>query len=507
MKIPVLALLLRSVRVDARSIPVHLVRLLLVGVIFIALYGAYETSRWMGAPGLVFFGSVVWINFALITLSGLSHFATSISEEKDERTLGLLRMTRLNPVAILLGKSSSRMLSALMMLIAQLPFTILSISLGGVAIEQVFDAYLALGAYIVLLANAGLLSSVIARHSRAAVTFMVGFTVLFHGAGGIFALLAEVFRTRKELHLNLMEMAEIAWSLTPGSRLFEITSGATSSPLGLQFYSNIIAGLAFFLMAWAVFEHFNPGKNEVSRQSRGVLPRPWRKSRSDRVWRYPLVWKDFRQLVGGVPGLLIRTVIYAAAITIQFSVDDWTSSSSRNLGSVMMGWAYAFTIIELVLLAPRFFRAEIRGQTLSALVMLPRPLLATVAGKLVGCLTALLPALTLFCIGAYLNPRELWRNVGELLSESGGVLALIYIVFFIQLTAYLSLWMKWGAVVGAVAISLLGWITIFFFANIMFRSGGVEFDVYLNMISGLLLLLCAGLFAHTGVRLKTLAAR
>ena len=96
---------------------------------------------------------------------------------------------------------------------------------------------------------------------------------------------------------------------------------------------------------------------------------------------------------------MVRFVIYAGIILIHLKLDDG-ASRSEHVGNVLMGWAYAFALIELVLLSARFFRAEIGGQTLSALVILPSPLLSVVAGKLAGCLLALLPALALLCIGA-----------------------------------------------------------------------------------------------------------
>ena len=54
-----------------------------------------------------------------------------MAEEKEEQTLGLLRMTGLSPLSILLGKSTSRLCGALLLLAAQFPFTIFAVTLGG----------------------------------------------------------------------------------------------------------------------------------------------------------------------------------------------------------------------------------------------------------------------------------------------------------------------------------------------------------------------------------------
>ena len=91
----------------------------------------------VGAPGLHFLQEMVWLNLVFITLAGLSYFASAITEEKEEMMLGLLRMTDLNPVAILLGKSTSRLVGALLLLLVQVPFVLLAVTLGGVGLLQI----------------------------------------------------------------------------------------------------------------------------------------------------------------------------------------------------------------------------------------------------------------------------------------------------------------------------------------------------------------------------------
>lgn len=512
MSSPIFALMLRSFRVDARSLPVHLVRLLLVGVIFISLYAAYELSQQLGAPGLWFFGGVMWTNFGLITLGALSHFATPITEEKDERTLGLMRMTRLSPLAILLGKSGTRMITALMLLLVQLPFAILAVSLGGISAGQVLAAYVILAAYIVLVANAGLLASVVARHSRSAVSMMVLFLILFYGSPGILALmgvsLAEDYRPETQARAQgFFDAAEAVWNLNPASQLFVIASGGfTGTGLGTQFYSNVGAGVVFFLLALWGFELFNRSEGEAKRGSRGVFPKPWRKSKSDRVWAYPFVWKDFRQLVGGRPGLLIRFVIYFAIIAVQYNLDPYAHQAD-HFGAAMMSWAVGLGFLEVVLLAARFFRTEIRGQTLSVLMTLPAPLLAVVIGKIGGCLFALLPAFVLFWCGVYIAPDQFYEVLGQLLQEPASFTFCCFVVFFLQLTAYLSLWMKWGSVVAAFGICMVGNLLFQVIVVAIMMQGRMDGDSMAGLMAVTFMLLTLGMFVHSGVRLSILAAR
>ena len=95
----------------------------------------------LGGPGAVFW---IWC---------YGFFATAITEEKEEGTLGLLKMAGISRVSILLGKSTSRLITAILLFLVQLPFTLLAITLGGVTLGQIFAAYWALLAYMLLVAH------------------------------------------------------------------------------------------------------------------------------------------------------------------------------------------------------------------------------------------------------------------------------------------------------------------------------------------------------------------
>ncbi|HEY2082791.1 MAG TPA: hypothetical protein VGI88_08390, partial [Verrucomicrobiae bacterium] len=139
MKLPALALFERALRLETRSITICLGRAGLLGVILLFLLPIQQLARggWYGAPGLRFLQEMVWVNLIFITLAGLSYFASAITEEKEEMMLGLLRMTNLNPIAILLGKSTSRLIGAFLLLLVQVPFILLAVTLGGVGLLQV----------------------------------------------------------------------------------------------------------------------------------------------------------------------------------------------------------------------------------------------------------------------------------------------------------------------------------------------------------------------------------
>ena len=147
------ALVERSMRVDTRLARTHLIRLgfaLLMLLFLVQVQVAFEKYS---APGRDVFRSICWVNFFLLNLAGISFFSTVITEEKEEMTLGLLRMAGISPVGILMGKVTPRLLGVILLLSVQLPFTFLAITLGGVAVNQILAAYVALLSFAVLLAG------------------------------------------------------------------------------------------------------------------------------------------------------------------------------------------------------------------------------------------------------------------------------------------------------------------------------------------------------------------
>ena len=131
------ALFNRALCVDFRLRRTHLFRFLFAVIILFCLISAQLTRWTIGAPGLVLFAQIIYLNFVFILMSSISLFATAITEEKEEQTIGLLLMAGVNPVSLLLGKSLPRLISALLLLSIQFPFTLLAITLGGVTFSQV----------------------------------------------------------------------------------------------------------------------------------------------------------------------------------------------------------------------------------------------------------------------------------------------------------------------------------------------------------------------------------
>lgn len=391
---PLLALFSRSLIEDSRIKMTYAARAGLVLVVGVFMIIAVITSGWRGAPGLNFFTAIVHIQTVFITLAGLSYFASAITEEKEENMLGLLRMTDLDPLSILLGKSTSRLCGALLLLAAQLPFTLLAVTLGGITTRQIIAAYLALGAYTFFLCNLALLASVVSRRSGHAAAIVGAVLGLLWFAASAFMQLAGQSSVGAATSILRTLGAGLGKAAT-STRLDEVLgTGFDGALVGWQFAFNIGAGLLFFGAAWAVFEHACDRSPAESTASSGAWLR--RGLPPGRVWGRPLVWKDACFLHGGRGFAAVKFAGYGAALGVFFAYQWLTgafSSTGEVVSTLFTASAFAFVafLVELGLAASRMHRVEVQDGTFASLSLLPLSIAELHGAKVQSCHHAVLP--------------------------------------------------------------------------------------------------------------------
>lgn len=522
---PVFALLERSLRVDSRSWPWAGARAALPLIVLFALIPTQTMFRYgaVGAPGLMFFSSMVWTTFALLTLAGLSFFAAAIAEEKEEMTLGLLRMTDLSPASILFGKSTGRLASALLLLAISLPFTLLAVTLGGISTAQVLATYATLAAYLFFLANMALLWSVVSPRPPHAAA-LTGITLVFLYA--VPSMLAAVLP-------NWRPTPAVAWReplgaaaqgvvrALPTTELSSILRTGFSGPaVGVSVPAMLGAGAVFFGLSWLVFDRCTREQRETA-PARGVLFR--RGSRRSRVpsgvcGSEALAWKDFTFMGGGLAGLLLRLLLSAG-------VAGAVASLPRMFGErTPAGFVSACFIfvplgvvcLGLVLDAGRMFNQEWQGQTLSGLAALPFPVRELIWRKVQASLKQVLPVLLLLLVSLVLTPDK-WGEFLSALTTSSGffrglppvfLMMVVQYALFVSLTAFLSLVLKRGAFAAAVAILYFGMGFLMMPLGMLMSAVGVQSSVsiYVLMLlpaSGAIVLLWFGISR----RIERLAAQ
>lgn len=440
------ALLTRSLRLDARDRWSHGIRGLALILGYYALWNAQQHSRWFGAPGLRFFLFVVMANAWLILLAGISYFSATITEEKEENTLGLILMTGLSPLGLLLGKAGGRMVQAALLVLLQLPLAMLAITLGGITLAKVLAAMTALIALLFFVGNLALLCSVLCRTTRSAALAMIVCSVLY----GVAAWFVEVMRWYYARAGGGSRFWSSLCELHVFRRIvFLFESSAQPAMISACEIVFFAGGTICFLLSWALFGWAVQQPDTVP-ASRAWWMARHQKSRwvnPGRVWETALVWKELYFTLGGWQQLLMKTAGYVLLVMV-IALTNWLIDVGRNwrfteeLSVVCLSLAMA---LEGAVLSSRVFSEEIRHQTWSALALTPLSLREILQLKWATVFIGLLPVATVDFLMVTMTRhggRMLWESLDHPLFY--GIVAMF--VTCAHFAAVFSLYVRWGAV-------------------------------------------------------------
>lgn len=464
MNLPVMAFFSRAMRVQARGILTYILRAALVGIVLLYLLSVFQIRARLGAPGLELFKSIVWINWAFITVAAFGYFAGAITEEKAEMSLGLLKMTGLSPVSILLGKSTTRLLGALMILLAQLPLSLLAITLGGLAWNQFWAAYVALAAYMVFISNLALFCSVVSRNSTSAGLMTFGLITLLFAFPSLGAGLAGVGSVAPVMPYLTPVVGAVRASLVTHRMGAIMQTGFAGGLLDSQCVSNVLLGLLFFLLAWATFE-LSTREQKQAGPRRGLLPQNRRWLRflgPGRAWRRAMAWKAFHFTAGGLPLAIVKVLAYGLILAATAWIRGMFGRPFEHDEWVFVSWVIliAGTLAEIVAHAGRLFNVEKNGRTLSGIIMLPTSTARTVSQSALGALIALAPNVLLLCLLFAVGREASLDMAGEMLIESESAAtfwtAIVGATLFVLTVTALSIPLKRGALLVTTMAFMLG---------------------------------------------------
>ena len=473
---PIFALFVRSLREQSRAkfTPVSRGAIALIILLFIAMNERSFTNQ--SAPGQSVLMMLAMVNFFTIAIFGLSTFASAITEEKEEDTLGLLQMTKLNPLAILLGKSTARLCEGLLLLAVQVPFTLLCITLGGVSMHQVLRCYAILAAFLFLLSNVALLWSVICRRTSRAtsMTTLTGFVLYLLPMFMWSLAMGSRFNGRRtatwlesfaQIWIGINPIFDLARSVTPRGAPF---SGDSITP-------SLVGGVIFFGLAWMLFAPCcNSGAETAPQRREKPAPASGRRTQRPRPGRRAIAWKDFQFLGGGFRGLFIRFVSYAAiCLLLVWWMVAILHENVRPEGLGIMFWVcglIAFSM-EFGLMGARMFASERKSKTLGALYTLPVGTGRLIRHKILGSLSQLIPSVALSLLGLTLmfNGSAHWNLPINDEFLAGLTLAVTCYIFFAVLVMYLSLRMRRAPFATGLCVMFFIYILVGFTFSSMFR--------------------------------------
>ncbi|MFO1022209.1 MAG: hypothetical protein U0903_16185 [Planctomycetales bacterium] len=428
------ALLIRGLNEDARSLGMHLVRAVFVGLALFGCLSFFFQQGVFGAPGLAAFRLMIYVDAIGFALIGVSYFSAAIAEEREQGMLGLLKMSGISPLGLLLGKSTLRLLPACMGLILQVPLILLAITLGGVRYEQIAAAVCALLAFLVLLVNLSLFMSVISptpqiagQRTWAALVFMFFLPI-------ILGLPASLLPAGVQPWENSGIVADICSGLQSwfrdrhiATRIRVITDSTfDQSWLSSQVTFDLALGVILFLISWWSFESFTRDRDlSIERRPDGKKIRKLSRGISLRSWDNAFAWKEFQFSIGGwralrrtlFSSLLVLSLIFCFCYglllygtTSQFGAQITTLSDLiREFGPIPLLGSLLLIGITIVGGFGRSFAADLKEKTFGTLMLTPQTPLRIVSSTVLGRLMPILPlGLVLFLGIAWTLGTDNW---------------------------------------------------------------------------------------------------
>lgn len=504
----VTALLVRMLREDALRMRSHLARIGYLALTFFALLSTYFSMFTRSAAGMDYLRSLLILNFFFLVTVALGTYSSAIAEEREQGTLGLLKMTGVSRLAILLGKSTSWLLTTLGFMILQLPFIALAVTFGGVTLHQVWAATLALGSFAFLLCNFALLCSIICHTTRSA-SFVTGFWVGCYLVGpGIAGMILRSLSTADPTGIlgriagKLSDVTIWIYDTSILKHLWSIMlTGYSANLFSFQFVSNLIGGICCFGLSWLLFEKCTLNlEPPVPRGSLLDISIGFRRRKavnriSLRVWKRPFEWQQFHFAMGGSSRWILRWLIPPIlAVSFLLSViliEAWVGMpasgglQSQSLREITTGlFAIVFWSSTIFFSfgslngSTRILGEDYREGTLSALLILPLRIRKIILARIRGEGFGLLPYISWMILSGgfllLLQPQFFhinWNFLLEFLTVGYMTVACYLLAWHIA--AWYSIHVKRGAIgltivtfyIGAMVMALGSTALAYFFED------------------------------------------
>lgn len=443
-----------SLKMDSKSIYPHVIRaafsFLMFFFISVAFADAFGTSR----TGLRYFESICFLNVLLITVCGVSYFVTAVTEEKDAGTFALLRLAGMTALSITLGKSTSRLVSSLMLLVIQLPFTFLAITLGGVLWQQIIASYIALAAWMALVANLALFCSVRCTTSGRAAGMAGSILVMLFVLPNIITSVLGALPTGSLSPAGSSLLADIPQAIERFSILARLNELLQTDNrvvfFGQQFWISMAISVVLFAISTLTLDFWSTPA-DVAGPSENAAMRRWSVGRS---WKLALMWKEFVFFTGGRSFFITKLIgggfVFAGFIWLQRSqgYTDYFTLRGDNAW-IAFQTAAAFLTLEILLYSSGCLFYEIRQATHSTLASVPMSGVRVLLEKASGCLIALIPSL--FWLGTIVICG--YEGIARECSMTMVISYLIMLAFSSHIAVILSLYTRWAALPLTILIS------------------------------------------------------
>lgn len=335
--------------------------------------------------------------------------ASTVSQEKDRRTLILLLLTRLSSSEIVLGKLTSSLIGIVNLIFAALPLLLVISLLGGVNVSQVL-----LGTLVVLVSSfwCAALSNVFAfwrekTFQTLALTILAitGWLAICEAiAAGAFPQVstqwAEVLSPVRAMWSVCQPISQSSWGSFPGGAasiysLFAVFVGCVCSAIAVA-----------RLRVWNPSRQVRvqtPEPDEVydglspTSEARVADKRSWKVRAPRKMWNNPVLWREMCTWAYGRKLLIIRLsylLLFAAAVAaLYWSVSSGVALQRSRLADELVPISarilapfFAISLVMINALAVNSITNERDGQALDLLLATQITPTQFLIGKLFGVL-------------------------------------------------------------------------------------------------------------------------
>lgn len=462
----------------------------------------------MGASGLDLIRNVMNCCYWCLTLLGVTYFSVAITEEKEEETLPLLRMTGIRNITLLIGKSVPRLAVVLLLILIAAPFLMLAVTLGGVVPEQIMASLMGLFCYAFCLSQLGLFASTTARTSSKAVSTTVLLWMVLEFGSWLPTLAAMAFDEwgyggLEELFVWVADSLweRTMWHASASYLMFDRGEILWHPQMTFQ----LLVGFGFFALSLLCFERFN--ERAIAQGAASVVnPKsPLAELRRNmlspvRSWDAAITWKSWQFVAGGWFWFwmwMIGLPVGSISIILVISVLIGEFAPYDAFGVTLMMAGTGGLIVLLARLLGSLFNREIYEQTMVSLLMLPQKSSVLLRQMATGLLPFVLPPI--FCFGlGYLwmlmfEPR-FFEDTIELLQEPWFWATLSWALVTIFLGTLLSVYLRHGGMMVGMALCVfilpfMGGMLIAAFGGVVFGGIGAADDFFQYVVPVFLMML------------------
>lgn len=389
--------------------PFNIINYFILGVgIFIIITVARDD--FFGQKGLIALAGLTVCNFIFIFLYSFAYFSRVISEEKESRTMLLLRLTPVRSTNIFFGKLLPPFINLMQILIFQIPIVVFVITLGGANLEQILSIYLLLILTACLLAVTGVwVSSANPENWLAYFNFIFMLFLVALAYGGVQMMRYSSYMKDFARYIKVENPFTKAAYI-----LFNPADPRAGISQTLLIYS-ALAVLGLFLAYRSFLKNLDVEEYAV----RDIEKEKNNTARSINFGQLPLLQKEFYFGCGGKKGQILVFILFVIMAAAFFFNENGTYSSYEVPSIVTKIALMQIFVIALYFLyiIGNSFRRELKENTWEDLLISPLTAKDIIYQKVLGTFKFIFPFIILALLMLLLNFKYLNRDCKYIIDE------------------------------------------------------------------------------------------